>query len=176
MWKDWTSSVTHPHVSKRLPLLRGHADSEAGDIVLCTQCSSCLLSLQCVATWQNTERPQWFVAVHAQAFTEESMAFQTKMVANGGLGQETYLPDGVMPCTPYRHSTLSTAAHHTRDLQCSSHVPYVCTVSYNTVHFSAPLTCFAAELESLCCWHRRRFCPSKDLHGKGAHRGGDGAV
>ena len=32
--------------------------------------------------------------VAVQAFTEQSMAFQTKMVANGGLGQETYLPDG----------------------------------------------------------------------------------
>ena len=30
-------------------------------------------------------------------FTEESMAFQTKMVANGGLGQETYLPNGAIP-------------------------------------------------------------------------------
>ena len=37
--------------------------------------------------------------VLAQAFTEESMAFQTKMVANGGLGQATYLPDGVFPPT-----------------------------------------------------------------------------
>lgn len=32
--------------------------------------------------------------VSAQAFTDASIAFQTKMVANGGLGQETYLPEG----------------------------------------------------------------------------------
>ena len=31
-----------------------------------------------------------------QAFTEQSMEFQRKMVANGGLGQETYLPEGAM--------------------------------------------------------------------------------
>lgn len=30
----------------------------------------------------------------AQVFSEESMAFQTKMVANGGIGPATYLPDG----------------------------------------------------------------------------------
>ena len=32
------------------------------------------------------------------------MAFQTKMVANGGLGQETYLPNGVVP-QPYLNSS-----------------------------------------------------------------------
>ena len=31
-----------------------------------------------------------------QAFTEQSMEFQRKMVANGGLGQETYLPEGAL--------------------------------------------------------------------------------
>ena len=46
--------------------------------------------------------------VLAQAFTEESMAFQTKMVANGGLGQETYLPDGVCPPSPTLNSTTTS--------------------------------------------------------------------
>ena len=31
-----------------------------------------------------------------QAFTKDSMEFQRKMIANGGLGQETYLPEGVL--------------------------------------------------------------------------------
>jgi hypothetical protein len=30
-----------------------------------------------------------------QAFNDASMQFQKKMIANGGLGQETYLPEGV---------------------------------------------------------------------------------
>ena len=40
----------------------------------------------------------WTVKATAtlQAFTEESMEFQRKMVANGGLGQETYLPEGAL--------------------------------------------------------------------------------
>ena len=29
-----------------------------------------------------------------QTFDEKSMEFQKKMVANGGLGEETYLPPG----------------------------------------------------------------------------------
>ncbi|CAL8466615.1 g6151 [Coccomyxa elongata] len=34
------------------------------------------------------------------AFNEASIAFQTKMVANGGLGQDTYLPEGVLSHPP----------------------------------------------------------------------------
>lgn len=31
-----------------------------------------------------------------QGFTPESITFQEKMVAKGGLGDETYLPDGTL--------------------------------------------------------------------------------
>lgn len=54
---------------------------------------------RCYIGMQSLESAQ----VAVQAFTEESMAFQTKMVANGGLGQETYLPEG-KPSSPHLFS------------------------------------------------------------------------
>ena len=61
-----------------------------------------------------------------QVFNEASMAFQTKTVANGGLGQETYLPEGERVCVmsvqqaPDRHQ-VPTRGHHT----CSGGLAYV---------------------------------------------------
>ena len=48
------------------------------------------------------------------------MAFQTKMVANGGLGQETYLPDGATPSTLHTLSFIScsTAEEETCSALC----------------------------------------------------------
>ena len=42
-----------------------------------------------------------------QAFTEKSMEFQTKIIERSGLGDETYLPDGMptaLICTPLPYS------------------------------------------------------------------------
>ena len=48
-----------------------------------------------------------------QVFNEASMAFQTKTVANGGLGQETYLPEGERVCvmSVQQHLTAIRSQH-----------------------------------------------------------------
>jgi hypothetical protein len=52
--------------------------------------------------------------VHVQAFNEASIAFQTKMVANGGLGQDTYLPEGVLF---WCFLSMQTVTYHQRPLE-----------------------------------------------------------
>lgn len=49
-------------------------------------------------------RVQGYCGVILQAFNEASMQFQRKMIANGGLGNETYLPPCAhsAPCTSLR--------------------------------------------------------------------------
>lgn len=60
--------------------------------------------------------------VWAQAFNEASIAFQTKMVANGGLGQDTYLPEGdhLQPCsTSIIHESLTSGMRCSQPGCCS---------------------------------------------------------
>lgn len=51
-----------------------------------------------------------------QAFTEKSMEFQTKIIERSGLGDETYLPDGM----PAAMLCISPAQAQRRDCQCQS--------------------------------------------------------
>ncbi|CAK0756185.1 hypothetical protein CVIRNUC_002434 [Coccomyxa viridis] len=58
-------------------------------------------------SWKSTHESFLDNSVSCGAFTEQSMEFQRKMVANGGLGQETYLPEAIIACPP--NISLATA-------------------------------------------------------------------